>query len=141
MSYMYAQEHSRDGRRSAPRIGTEALCNEVVAGRDRFGIVVDVSETGLRFERPFTGGRTERIVQLEIELPGMDEIIWAKGEVCFDHVRPGASGLLRTSGVRLAAACARDLRLLRDYVMGVYRADCATSPLATVDFASRWALG
>ena len=137
MSYMYDHGHSRDGRRNGVRVGTEALCNELVDGRDRFGLVVDVSETGLRFERPFTGGRTERIVQLEIELPGIDEIIWAKGEVCFDRVRPGVAGLLRTSGVRLAAACARDLRLLRDYVMGVQRA----SELRTVGYASRWAMG
>jgi hypothetical protein len=96
----------------------DAFCNEIVDGKDRFGVVVDVSEVGFRLERPYTGGRTPQIIQLEIELPGVDEIIWARAKVCFDRVRPGLNGgLLRTTGVRLVAAATRDLRLLHDYMM------------------------
>lgn len=88
-------------------------------------MIIDLSQTGVRLERPFTGGRTPETVQLEFELPGVDEIIWAKGEVSFDRVRrapAGLTGLVRTTGIRLAAAAARDLRMLRDYVYELRRA-------------------
>jgi hypothetical protein len=100
--------------RAQARVPVETLCNEVIGERDQFGLVVDLSETGLRLQRPFRPGtERSRIVQLEFELPGVDEIIWAKGLVCFDQLWRGA---LRTSGVRLVAAATRHLRMLRDYV-------------------------
>jgi hypothetical protein len=109
-------------RRRAPRVGVEALCSEIVEGRERHGMLVDVSETGLRVARPWFGGHTPRELQIEFELPGIDEIIWARGQVCFDQVSRGTFGrMLRTTGIRLAAAAARDLRILRDYVMDTKR--------------------
>ena len=106
--------------RSQPRIPLTALCSEIVAEKEQFAFVVDLSEQGLRLERPLRGRAESRIVQLEFALPEVDEIIWAKGEICFDQLRPanepGVAGALRTSGVRLVAAAGRHLRLLRDYV-------------------------
>jgi hypothetical protein len=84
---------------------------------ERYGFVVDVCERGVRIERPFAGRLRSRVVQLEMELPGTDELIWAQGEMCFDRVRPEKGNLVRTSGVRLVAAATRHLRMLRDYVM------------------------
>jgi hypothetical protein len=110
-----------DPRRMAPRIGVEALCSEIIDGRERHALVADLSPEGLRLSRPYVGGPTPRLVQLELELPGMDEIIWAKGHICFDQIHPGRTGLVRTSGVRVAAAAARDLRILRDYVIDMWR--------------------
>jgi hypothetical protein len=133
---------ARGARRTMPRIGVEALCTEIVhGGRERHAIVANVSAEGLRLVRPFFSGPTLRTVQLEFELPGIDEIMWAKGHVCFDQIRRGPGGLVRTTGIQLAAAAARDLRLVRDYVMdAVGRADdmedCALLP-----HASRYALG
>ncbi len=108
-----------------PRIVVEAFCSEILDGRERHAVVLDLSPTGLRVARPFVGGRTPREVQLELELPGIDEIIWAKGHICYDRIRPAAPGtsamalgrIVRTSGIRLVAAAARDLRLLREYVL------------------------
>lgn len=105
-----------DARRLAPRVSLESLCNEIGDGRERPAFVVDVSETGLRIERPYTGGRTPRELQLEFELPGVDVILWAKGQTCFDQVRQVRGDLWRTTGIRLAAAASHDLRLLRDYI-------------------------
>lgn len=108
-------------KRTHSRVPAQALCSEVIAEREHFGIIVDLSERGLRLQRPFRGP-IGRIVQLEFELPEADEIVWAKGEICFDQLwRPppgtGASSPLRTSGVRLVAAATRHLRMLRDYVV------------------------
>jgi hypothetical protein len=121
-------------RRTAPRIPTETLCSELVADREQYALIVDVSDVGLRVQRPLgqpgdgrpdTGrpgtGRpgTGRIVQLEFGLPGVDEIIWAKGAVCFDRLwraRAAPAGAVRTSGVRVVAAAQRHLRLMRDWV-------------------------
>lgn len=107
-----------DARRLAPRIDVEAICTELLPHEERPTLALDLSHSGVRIERPFTGGPTPRDLQLELELPEIDEILWARGEVCFDQVRRGNSPgtLMRTTGIRLAAAAARDLRLLRDFI-------------------------
>ena len=108
-------------RRESPRIGIEALCWELVDGREASGLAVDLSSLGLRIERPYTGGPTRPSVPLQIELPGIDEVMWAKGDACFDVLVPGrgsaggALGLIRRTGYRLVAA-ARDLRLIKELV-------------------------
>ena len=117
-----------DLRRSSPRIGVEALCWEVVGEREVSSLVVDLSSDGARVERPYLGGRILQEVPLQIEVPGIDEVMWAKGEVVVDHLVPtgapagGPFGLLRRTGYRIAVAAARDLRLLRDYVHEMARA-------------------
>jgi hypothetical protein len=105
-----------DPRRGAPRVLTESLCNEIAGGIERPVLVVDVSETGIRIERPYVGGRTPHELQLEFELPGVDAILWARGETCFDQVRQVRGDLWRTTGIRIAAAPGHDRRLLRDFV-------------------------
>ena len=116
-------------RRESPRIDVETLCWEVVngqAGQDS-GLAVDLSSMGLRIERPYVGGPTRREVQLEIEVPGIDEIMWAKGDVCSDVLVPnrttagGPMGLVRRTGYRLVTAATRDLRMLREYVFDTDR--------------------
>ena len=117
----------RQHRRESPRIGIEALCWELVDGRETSGLAVDLSSLGLRIERPYTGGRTRREVALQLEVPGIDEVMWAKGDACFDVVVPhagpagGALGLIRRTGYRLVAA-ARDLRRVKELVVETDRA-------------------
>jgi hypothetical protein len=103
--------------RAQPRIPVESLCAEVVDEREDFGLIVDLSQQGLRLERPLRGRIENRIVQLEFEMPEADELVWAKGEICFDRLRPGPNGPLRSTGVRVIAAAARHLRMLRDWAM------------------------
>ena len=113
--------------RLMPRIDVETFCSELVDGRDRPGLVVDLSPEGARLERPYVGGPTPREIVIELEVPEIDEVIWARGEVCFDQIRQappgrgGAFGLLRTTGIRLVAAACRDLRMLRECVIETHR--------------------
>jgi len=110
-------------RRESPRIKIEALCWELVDDHETSGLAVDLSSLGLRIERPYTGGPTRREVPLQLELPGIDEVMWAKAEACFDMLVPGAGplggalGLIRRTGYRIALAAARDLRMLRELVV------------------------
>jgi hypothetical protein len=104
-------------KRISPRIPVESLCTEVIGERDQLGLVVDIGVSGLRLQRPLRGRAEGRIVQIEFELPEADEIVWAKGEICFDQLwRNG----LRTSGVRLVAAAQRHLRMLREFVHDIW---------------------
>ena len=109
--------------RTQPRISVESLCSEVVAERERPALVVDLSEQGLRLQRPLRGHDGSRIIQLEFELPDADEIIWAKGEICFDQLwRASPADPVRTSGVRLVAAASRHQRMVRDWVVAAREA-------------------
>jgi hypothetical protein len=115
-------------RRESPRIGIEALCWELIDGRETSGLAVNLSSLGLRIERPYLGGPTLREVPLQIEIPGIDEVMWAKGDACFDVLVPrsgaggGPLGLVRRTGYRLVAA-ARDLRLIKEFVVETDRAE------------------
>ena len=57
------------------------------------------------------------VVGLEIDLPGMDESIWASGQICYrkdDHM---ASGL----GVRFLAMAKSQARMIRDFCIDARR--------------------
>ena len=117
-----------DPRRVSPRIDVEALCWEVIGDRETSALTVDLSTEGLRIERPFVGGRIEQVVPLQLEVPGIDEVMWARGDVVFDKLVPdklhgGPFGLIRRTGFHIALAAARDLRLLREFVYDRFRVD------------------
>ena len=112
-----------DPRRNDPRISASSFCSELLETDLRHGLVVELSESGLRIERPFFGGRLGERVQLEFELPEIDEIVWAAAQPCYDVVSRRAAtspgelgGLVRTSGFRLVRTSERSRRLLRDLV-------------------------
>jgi hypothetical protein len=118
----------RDHRRQSPRIRTLALCWELVgdaapAGGDRGALAVDLSPEGLCLERPYVGGATRRSIPLQLEVPGIDEVMWARADACFDILVPrsgpagGSLGLLRRTGYRIVAAATRDLRRLKELVI------------------------
>jgi hypothetical protein len=102
--------------RVQPRIAVEKLANEVIAERERLGLIVDLSATGLRLEGRSFERRESGIVQLEFEMPDVDEIVWAKAEVCFDRVHARRDGMIRSTGVRIVAAARRHLEMLREWV-------------------------
>lgn len=111
------------GQRQVPRVRVAGLCNEIGDDEegDCYASILDLSPEGLCIERPHRGGLLVDRVPLEFEVAEVDEVMWAVGEVCFDHVRKvddgGAGRLVRTTGLRLQTAASRHLRLLRDYVM------------------------
>ena len=129
-----------DPRRLGPRIVLDGLCG-VVTHRDlQPAAMVDLSSMGLRVERPFDPAAASRTVQLEIELPGIDEIVWARGHVTFAHLSPiggrhadGQPRLWCRAGIQIDAAAGRDLRMLREYVIETRRARLARAERPTLD--------
>ena len=99
------------------------MCWESIDGREHSSLAVDLSSRGVCLERPFVAGMTRGIAPLQLEIPEIDEIVWARGEPCFDEVvsGPGPFGLVRRTGYRIAAAT-RELRMLADYVFETHRA-------------------
>src|SRR6185503_16067814 len=77
-----------DPRRLAPRVRLDGLCGVVSKDQLRHAALLDLSALGLRLERLFDPALASRVVQIEIELPGTDEIVWARGEVTFAHLTP-----------------------------------------------------
>ena len=115
-------------RRGGLRVNAGGLCTEIAEDKEQLGLLLDVSEHGLRLERPHTPqirGPRERVVQLEFEHPAVDELIWAKGVIRFDKLEPmrdeGKIKVRRTSGVEIVSAASRHLRLLRDFVCDLRR--------------------
>jgi len=120
-------------RRSGPRITLDGLCGVVTQHAFRHAALVDLSSMGLRLERPFDPATASRAVQLELELPGVDEIVWARGEVTFAHLSPmggthpdGQPRLWCRAGIQITAAAGRDLNRLRDYVYEARRVRVST---------------
>lgn len=114
-----------DVRRRAPRISVDGFCGVVTNDNElHHATMSDLSMLGLRIERPFDPKTASPIVQLEIELPGIDEVVWVSAAVTHAHLTPmpgrTADGQPRfwcKAGLRIANASQRELRLLRDYVV------------------------
>jgi hypothetical protein len=108
-----------DFRREGPRIDVDALCWEVSDEGETSAMAVDLSQGGIRIERPYVGGRTREVVPLQLDIPGIDELLWARGDVCSDIVVAGKhrlAPLVRRTGYRIAMAARRDRKMLREYV-------------------------
>ena len=64
------------------------------------------------------------MVQLEIELPGLDEVVWASARVTHASLTPmggrrsdGEPRFWCRAGLRIIDVAARERRMLRDYVI------------------------
>lgn len=122
-----------DPRRIAPRIAVDGLCGVVANGNElRHAAMRDLSAIGVQLERVFDPAHASRIVQLELELPGVDEVVWARGEVTRAFLTPlpgrtpdGQPRFWCRAGLRLAGVAQRERRLLRDYVLDMRRARTA----------------
>lgn len=118
-----------DFRRQAPRISTDGICG-LVAGRTLVpASMIDLSWLGLRLELPFDHTSARRVIQLEIEVPGLDEIVWAQGHVTTARLTPmggvhpdGQPRLWCSAGVQIDVAAPRERRLVRELVMDTTRA-------------------
>ena len=91
--------------------------------------MVELSAIGLRIELPFDANAASRTVQLELELPGTDEIMWVRGQVTSARLSPmggchpdGQPRLWCRAGIHIDAAAWRDRRVLGDYVIETRRA-------------------
>ena len=112
-----------DVRRRAPRISIDGFC-AVASGDDyNHASMSDLSTLGLRLERPFDPATARPKVQLEIDLPGLDEVVWTTAIVTRAYLTPmgrTASGQPRfwcRAGLLIGDTSRRDRKLLRDYVI------------------------
>ncbi len=114
-----------DARRRAPRISVDGFCGVVTDDDDlRHASMSNLSTMGLRLERPFDPNTARPIVQLEIDLPGLDEVVWASAIVTRAILTPmpgrrpdGQPRFWCRAGLRIADASSRERRMLRDYVI------------------------
>jgi hypothetical protein len=118
-----------DARRRAPRITTDGLCGVATHDELRPAAMSNLSTLGLRLERVFDPRTAQPIVQLEIELPGIDEVIWASASVTHAHLSPmpgrtpdGQPRFWCKAGLQITDVSRRERRLLLDYVFDKLRA-------------------
>jgi hypothetical protein len=112
-------------RRDEGRVPVHTFYNEYVNDRPYRGMITNVSSRGLRVERLLRpSARMSRVVQLEFELPGTGEVIWAKGEACFDELEiaefgpagQGPAATLHASGIMIVALANKHARMIHEYV-------------------------
>lgn len=106
-------------RRLGYRIPFETLVTSYVHDRTVRGLASNLSDTGINMASiamlaPTPGS----VVGLEIELPGLDESIWASGRICYRKPDQLTSGL----GVKFVAMATSQARLIRDYCIEMRRA-------------------
>lgn len=99
-------------RRLGYRVPLEMFLNEYVQDRAHRALTVNVSETGIYVNKVITPtSRPSKVVGLEFELPGTGEMIWARGEICYDSLDDYFHG----QGIRFTGIPKIHARLLRDY--------------------------
>jgi len=113
-----------DPRRLAPRITVDGLCGVVANDELRPASMMDLSLSGIRLERPFDPKTAKKVVQLEIDLPGIDEVLWARAVVSHAWLTPmhgktpdGQPRFWCRAGLRLEDVARRERRMLLDYVV------------------------
>lgn len=114
-----------DVRRRAPRISVEGFCGVVTDKDDlHHASMSNLSTLGLRLERPFDPDTARPVLQLEIDLPGLDEVVWASAIVTRAVLTPmpgrRADGQPRfwcRAGLRIGETSRRERRMLQDYVI------------------------
>lgn len=119
-----------DVRRRAPRITVDGLCGVVTSDDQlRPASMSNLSTLGLRVERPFDPKSARPVVQLEIELPGIDEVLWASAAVTHAYLTPmpgrtpgGQPTFWCRAGLRITDVSRSEKRLLLDYVFDQLRA-------------------
>ncbi len=100
-------------RRQDQRIALQLFLNEYVGDRAHRCMATNLSSSGLyvnRLLRPEP--QPSRVVGLEFSLPGISEVIWARGEYRFDQVDP----YFRSTGIEITGIARVHQRLIHEYV-------------------------
>jgi PilZ domain len=105
-------------RRLGFRIPFETMVTSYVHDRPVRGICGDLSDSGMSLSAlSLLAPPPGLVVGLELELPQIEESIWASGQICYrkdDHL---ASGL----GVRFLAMAKSQARIVRDFCIEMRR--------------------
>ncbi|HEX5062003.1 MAG TPA: PilZ domain-containing protein [Kofleriaceae bacterium] len=105
-------------RRLGYRIPYESMVTSYVHDRPIRGLATNLSDSGLNMSAiSMVAPPPGMVVGLEIEIPGMDESIWASGRICYRKDDRLASGL----GVRFVAMAKTHARTLRDFCIEMRR--------------------
>jgi c-di-GMP-binding flagellar brake protein YcgR len=102
-----------DDRRLARRVRIEMFFNQYIHDHPFRSLAVNVSANGLAAHRLVEKtSRHARVVGVEFELPGTNEIIWASAETEFEAIDQN----FHRAGIRFLAMARRHERLVRDFV-------------------------
>lgn len=110
-------------RRLGFRIPFEAMVTSYVRDRPIRGLAANLSDTGISMSAvAMLAPPPGALVGLELELPGIDDSIWALGQICYRKDDRLASGL----GVRFVEMARSQARLVRDFCQDVRRRHLGT---------------
>ncbi len=99
-------------RRLGNRIPLEVFMNEYLNDRPHRALTVNISESGMYVNKVAASfSRRSRVVGLEFTLPGISEVIWARGEICYDMFDDHLHG----QGIRFTGMPRAYARMLRDF--------------------------
>jgi hypothetical protein len=105
-------------RRLGYRIPFESMITSYVRDRPIRGLATNLSDSGLNMSTiSMVAPPPGTVVPLEIDLPGMNESIWASGRICYRQDDQLASGL----GVRFIAMARSQARMVRDFCIEMRR--------------------
>jgi len=100
-------------KRSDYRIYLQMFMDEHVGNKSHRCMAVNLSPGGLYLNRLISPMlRQSPVVGLEFELPQTSEVVWARGEICYDSMDRYFHG----TGVRFTGMAHKHQRLVRDYV-------------------------
>jgi c-di-GMP-binding flagellar brake protein YcgR len=99
-------------RRLGFRIPFETMVTSYVHDRPVRGLVTNLSDTGMSMSAiSMLAPPPGMVVGLELEMPGLDDSIWAAAQICYRTDDRMASGL----GVRFVAMAKVHARMIRDF--------------------------
>jgi hypothetical protein len=105
-------------RRLGFRIPFESMVTSYVHDRPVRGLASNLSDSGLSLSSiTMLAPPPGLVVGLEIDLPGIQESIWASGQICYRKDDRMASGL----GVRFLAMARSQARTVRDFCIEMRR--------------------
>lgn len=99
-------------RREKIRVPVERDILHFIQDRPFRSSLLNVSASGIYVHKPFEPfSRKTRLVQIEIPIPEVSEIVWAKGEIVFDKLYPP----FHYMGIRFAGMADFHARLIADF--------------------------
>ncbi|MGE0546406.1 MAG: PilZ domain-containing protein [Kofleriaceae bacterium] len=105
-------------RRLGYRIPFEAMVTSYVHDRPVRALSSNLSDSGLSMSAiAMLAPPPGLVVGLELDIPGVDDSIWASGQICYRKADRLASGL----GVRFLAMAKSQARMIRDYCVEARR--------------------
>ncbi len=105
-------------RRLGFRIPFETMVTSYVHDRPVRAVAGNLSDTGISMSSlALLAPPPGLVVGLEIELPGVEDSIWASGQICYRKDDQLASGL----GVRFVAMARSHARTVRDFCVEMRR--------------------